>query len=157
MQTLGNKDSSASCSLFSNCKGDICTSPRLACLIFINNIISSLDTSFLYIAQKLVTAEVKSSSDYDWQETKQAVNVFRSLKSCAQSQYDRIDQTVKDINAKFTDFCVFISSLLQLRPLLNLFVKKAFALTWRFSAFGNFIGIWSPLATSTGSSQILIR
>eukprot|EP00731_Ephydatia_muelleri_P003228 Em0001g3228a len=32
MQTLGNKDSRrASCSLFSNCKGDICTSPRLAC------------------------------------------------------------------------------------------------------------------------------
>eukprot|EP00731_Ephydatia_muelleri_P014221 Em0007g1531a len=32
MQMLGNKDSRrASCSLFSNCKGDICKSPRLAC------------------------------------------------------------------------------------------------------------------------------
>eukprot|EP00731_Ephydatia_muelleri_P034638 Em0069g13a len=32
MQTFGNKDSRrASCSLFSNWKGDICTSPRLAC------------------------------------------------------------------------------------------------------------------------------
>lgn len=47
MQTLGNKDSRrTSCSLFSNCKGDICTSPRLACLIFFNNIISS---TFLWI------------------------------------------------------------------------------------------------------------
>ena len=50
-------------------RGHLYVSKIGICLIFFNNIISStisLDTSFLYIAQKLVTAEVKASSDNDW-------------------------------------------------------------------------------------------
>ena len=71
-------------------------------------------------------------------------------RSCGKSQYDSIDQMVKDINAKMDDFWFIarIIILLSLRLLFRLFWtligKKRFRFIWRFPVRGNFVRIPSP-------------